>query len=145
MAKSTDFKFVSVQIKQCSYRESNIVNRVVTWLMMSRNLKVKVRISTGIYLFKSYLDNSTLKMHQWDRYRDPQNVFLLRIKQHIHYEERLDVLYFWPRCGRRTSTTWNHDAVCRQSTGTSTFRVHPTVHGMQNQLPRTGTEASPLT
>jgi len=62
--------------------------------MMSRNLKVKVRISTGIYLFKSYLDNSTLKMHQWDRYRDPQNVFLLRIKQHIHYEERLDVLYF---------------------------------------------------
>ena len=47
MVKTTDFKLVSVTIKQWNYRKSNIVNHVVTRLMTSRNVKVKV--ATRIY------------------------------------------------------------------------------------------------
>jgi len=61
----------------------------------------------------------------------------------VNFEERLDVLYCWPRCGRRTSTTWHYDAVCRPSTRLHAHRRSASVR--QFTAEPTTTEASPLT
>jgi len=93
------------------------VNRVVTWLIMWRDLKVKVRISTGIYLRLNISTRIPLKwMHQWDRYRNPQNVFLLRIKHHIHYDQQCE-LWRASRC----ATADRDEADERRRRGTTTL------------------------
>jgi len=87
--------------------------------MMSRNLKIKVRISTGIYLR--------------DRYRDPRTYFV------THKAAHRPTLWsaVWTLCAtadrdaaderrRRGTTTRLHPHP------TSTFRVRPTVHGRTN-------------
>jgi len=79
-------------------------------------------------------------MHQWDRYRDPQKVFLLGIKHHIdiHYDQQCELwrASHWLRCGgscgRRTSTTWHYTTLCAASLHAHTCRVRLTVHGRTN-------------